>query len=130
MWAARCWNQISDPGIDGKFDWKKWCSRTESNRDLPFRKRPLYPFELREQLARIKIAVSQIAYKFVSQAILSVVSSAEQKIRLAKFKGGDDTVSRDYGSFEYFACQRGQSIEGWAWNQTKCRHPKYENHLF
>jgi succinoglycan biosynthesis transport protein ExoP len=24
-----------------KFGWKKWCSRPESNRDLPFRKRPL-----------------------------------------------------------------------------------------
>ena len=28
---------------------KKWYSRPESNRDLPFRKRPLYPFELRER---------------------------------------------------------------------------------
>lgn len=41
--------QISGSESGGKFDWKKWCSRTESNRDLPFRKRPLYPFELRER---------------------------------------------------------------------------------
>ena len=25
-------------GIRWKFGWKKWCSRPESNRDLPFRK--------------------------------------------------------------------------------------------
>ena len=39
-----------------------------------FRKRQLYPFELREQLARSKIAGSQIACKFVSWAISLVVS--------------------------------------------------------
>jgi hypothetical protein len=28
-------------GIRWKFVWKKWCSRTESNRDLPFGKHKL-----------------------------------------------------------------------------------------
>lgn len=28
---------------------KKWCSRSELNRDRPIRNRQLYPFELREQ---------------------------------------------------------------------------------
>jgi hypothetical protein len=32
----------------------KWCPRPELNRDLPLRRRQLYPFELRERVAGIQ----------------------------------------------------------------------------
>ena len=47
---------------------EKWCSRPELNRDGAFRKRELYPFELREQPARSKLAVSQTADKIAGRA--------------------------------------------------------------
>jgi hypothetical protein len=42
---------VSDAVSDlaGVFTNRKWCPRPELNRDLPLRRRQLYPFELREQ---------------------------------------------------------------------------------